>query len=572
MTNEIVFDIEANGLEPTLVHCWSATGGLHGTTKESFQREVLDSGATLVGHNILSYDVPVLERLWGLDFSGVTLVDTLVLSRLARPDRNGGHGLAQWGQTLGYPKVVHEDWEHYSPAMKKRCDVDVEINEMVLRKVREELRGFSDESIQLETEIFKVISDQCDYGWPFDEHKAILLTARLKDEQKSAEREIRERFTPLATPLGEVQPKVKANGELSKVGTKFLGDAWNTLVGPCTRVSFPEFNPGSNDQIARYLQRYGWEPTQLTPTGKPIVDESTLKHVDIPEAQLILRYKNLGKMATMIESWIEAQDDEDGRVRGYVNSCGAVTSRMSHSKPNLAQVPARGPDGKKCRELFTVDKGYTLVGADASGLELRMLAHYMADPEYITTVVEGDVHTVNQHAAGLETRDRAKTFIYAFLYGAGDLEIAEVSGSKSKAHGRKLKQRFLAQTPALAALIKRVQAAAARGYLIGLDGRKVYVRSTYAALNTLLQSGGAIYMKRQQLILANKMKAAGIYNNGAMFVGTIHDEQQTEVRDDLVAQYTQMASDSFVEAGEYYNLRCPMAGEYQTGKTWAETH
>ena len=567
---ELIFDIEANGLRPSRVHCWSVEGGGHGTDPASFQKEVLNKCDTLVGHNILGYDLPVMERLWGLDFSTHNVVDTLVLSRLARPDREGHpkpHSLEAWGQRLGYPKVEHEDWDEYTPEMKVRCDTDVELNERVLYEVRKELQGFSEDSIKLEHDVFRIIEDQMSNGWQFDDRAAVLLSARLRDEQRRVEREVHKRFTPLAVENGTTAPKWRKDGSLSKVGTKFLGDAWETLAGLCTRITFPEFNLGSNPQIARYLQRFGWKPRLFTDKGAAVVDEGTLKYVKIPEAQLILEYKNLGKLSVMVESWLEAQQ-EDGRIYGYVNSCGAVTGRMSHSSPNLAQVPSRSELGKECRELFTVKGGYTLVGMDASGLELRMLAHYMKDADYLKEVVSGDVHTVNQKAAGLATRDEAKPFIYAYLYGAGDALVGEICGTDS-AGGRKIKARFLAKTPALANLKDRVERAARRGYLVGLDGRHIRVRNIYSALNTLLQGAGAVVMKRALVILNHKMRRSCL---DAHFVGNIHDEIQAEVKDEHVAIYSRMAEDAMREAGEYYKMRCPLAGEAKHGKTWRETH
>tara|TARA_R110002012_G_scaffold156209_3_gene317070 strand:+ start:745 stop:2475 length:1731 start_codon:yes stop_codon:yes gene_type:complete len=575
--DEIVFDIETDGINPTVIHCWSASGGKHGTTKESFQREVLDTGATLVGHNILAYDCPALRRLWGLDFTGVNLVDSLVLSRLANPSRPGGHGLEAWGNTLGYPKVAHEDWTTYSPEMKHRCDVDVEINERVLKLVRKELSGFKDESLALEHSIAEIIASQVSNGCELDTMAALMLAAELRDEQARVEQECQETFRPLATPGPQVTPKLTKQGTLSKVGTKFLGDDWGSLGGPCTRVTFPPFNLGSNAQIAAHLGRLGWKPKTLTPTGAPVVDEGALKDVDIPEAQLILRYKNLSKVATMIESWLEAQDD-DGRIRGYVNPNGAVTGRMTHSSPNLAQVPARGDLGSKCRELFIAKEGYSLVGMDASGLELRMLAHYMGDEAYTKAVVEGnskdgtDAHSVNMRAAGLGDRATAKTFIYALLYGAGDGKIAEIAGLPRAKDGKALKERFLRATPALGSLKSRVEAAAARGYLIGLDGRRIAVRSQHAALNTLLQGAGAVVMKRSNCLLRDSLGAEGVWQQGVYQVLSVHDEIQAEVRDDLVPMYREHAEAAMVAAGEYYNLRCPLSGDSASGANWNETH
>ena len=242
---------------------------------------------------------------------------------------------------------------------------------------------------------------------------------------------------------------------------------------------------------------------------------------------------------------------------------------MTHSKPNLAQVPASySPYGKECRELWTVPKGYKLVGMDASGLELRMLAHYMNDDDYTEEILNGDIHTANQVAAGLQSRDTAKTFIYAFLYGAGDAKIGRVVGGKAK-EGKKLKAKFLDNTPALRTLRGEVNKRSEKGWLRGLDGRKLWIRSPHLALNTLLQSAGAIVMK-QALILLEKY--AIIYSIDYKFVLNVHDEIQSEVRADQAEQFGQLAVSCMQRAGEDFNLNCRLDGEYQVGENWYETH
>ena len=236
----------------------------------------------------------------------------------------------------------------------------------------------------------------------------------------------------------------------------FLGDSGDLICGAFSRIDYPDFNLGSRQQIGKYLQWFGWKPKDFTETGQPIVDEKVLSNVkDIPEAQLIGEYLLVQKRIAQVESWVDAVED-DGRVHGYVNAIGAVTGRMTHSSPNMAQVPAGySPYGEECRSCWIVPKGYKLVGCDAAGLELRMLAHYMDDVEYTKEILHGDIHTANQTAAGLTTRDQAKTFIYAFLYGAGDAKIGTITGGSAR-DGRRLKEKFLTNTPALANLRDRV--------------------------------------------------------------------------------------------------------------------
>ena len=276
----------------------------------------------------------------------------------------------------------------------------------------------------------------------------------------------------------------------------------------------------------------------------------------------------LQKRSAQVQSWIEAAE-EDGRVHGRVNPIGAVTGRMTHSNPNMAQVPASySPYGTECRQCWIVPKGYKLVGIDAAGLELRMLAHYMNDEEYTHEVTHGDVHTANQKAAGLSTRDNAKTFIYAFLYGAGDAKIGSVVGG-SKRDGAKLKEKFLTNTPSLRTLRERVLRATKRGHLRGLDGRRLIVRSEHAALNTLLQSAGAVIMKKALTILD---EYAIIHSMDYRFVGNIHDEFQVEVKEAHAEKFGWLAVECIKAAGTRMELKCPLDGEYKVGDNWASTH
>jgi DNA polymerase I-like protein with 3'-5' exonuclease and polymerase domains len=344
---------------------------------------------------------------------------------------------------------------------------------------------------------------------------------------------------------------------------------------------YPEFNLGSRQQIAKYLQHFGWKPKAFTEKGNPIVDEKVLKTVKIPEAQLIVDYLTLTKRIAMVKSWVDAINDETGRVHGRVNPCGAVTGRMTHSKPNCAQVPATKHDkdgkilwgfeggyGADCRNLWTVPDGYSLVGCDASGLELRMLAHYMNDEAYTNEILNGDIHSANQKSAGLQTRDQAKTFIYAFLYGAGDGKIGEVAGGGPK-RGRILKKNFLDNTPALKHLRSKVADSSKKGWVTGLDGRKLHIRSEHSALNTLLQSAGAVVMKKALVLLDTYAKQ---YNIDYKFVLNVHDEFQCEVRDDQADFFGGLAVGAIIKAGKSFNLNCPLDGEYKVGRTWQQTH
>ena len=578
---KIVFDIEANGLDPTEIWCVVMYDVDSRNTHVCYEKQyfwdwlVTDQmerdvePVEFIGHNILGYDIPVLEKLWDISFAGHKLTDTLVMSRLAEPSRQGGHSLESWGDRLGCPKGEHSDWLNFSQDMVEYCKQDVRVNELVYKRLLRDLDGFRADSLVLEGQVQRIISKQIENGWVLDQESAFVLLAELKEKKYDLEDKVHETFKPLPTFVKQITPRFKKDGTKSIVGLKFLGDEWQTVQAAFSRIDFPEFNLGSRQQIGRYLQYFGWKPETFTETGQPIVDESVLRKVKgIPEAELIGEYLMVQKRIAQVQSWLDAVKD-DGRVHGYVNANGAVTGRMTHSSPNMGQVPAvYSPYGKECRAVWTVPTGYSLVGMDASGLELRMLAHYMNDEGYTHEILNGDIHTANQLAAGLPTRDQAKTFIYAFLYGAGDAKIGSIVGGSS-ADGRRLKAKFLSNTPALGKLRGRVSTASGRGYLLGLDGRRVAVRSEHAALNSLLQSAGAIVMK-QALVLLDQY--ATLHNIDYKIIGNIHDEIQTEVATKDAERFGRLATACIEAAGIHYNLNCPLAGEYKVGANWAETH
>jgi DNA polymerase I-like protein with 3'-5' exonuclease and polymerase domains len=321
--------------------------------------------------------------------------------------------------------------------------------------------------------------------------------------------------------------------------------------------------------VAERLEAKGAVWSELTPSGRPQVDERTLEeNKHIPEALYVLEYLLLQKRYSQVSSWLEHVQD-DGRVHGRVTTNGAVTGRMTHQNPNMAQVPSVNSQyGKECRDCWIVPEGRKLVGVDASGLELRMLAHYMGDEEFTNVLLGDDIHTRNQMAAGLETRPQAKTFIYAFLYGAGDAKIGSIIGGTAK-DGRTLKQRFLRNTPALEDLRERVGKAAGRGYLVGLDGRKLWVRSEHSALNTLLQAAGAIVMKKALVLLDDY---ATQHKIDYKFIGNIHDEIQSEVVTEQAEKYGWLAVECIKASGISFDLKCPLDGEYKVGATWSDTH
>ncbi len=543
----IYLDLEADGLDPTRIWCvvTRENGVSQVHTNRSTLCEALAGSVSVCGHNLIGYDLPVLKRLWGLSVAPERVVDTLVLSRLFDPSRQGGHSLRSWGETLGFPKGDHNDWSCLSPEMIDYCIQDVAVTEAVHQQLVKDMKDFAPECIELEHKVQFAVQQQERNGWVLDQQLANELCATFKEGMNAIEAELQEMFPPI------------------------VEERYSDKTGKRLKDKVTVFNVGSRQQVAERLATKGATWKDTTPSGKPVVDEKTLKeNGHVPEAGKVLEYLTLQKRYAQVHSWLEAVK-EDGRVHGRVISNGAVTGRMTHQSPNMAQVPAsHSPYGHECRSCWTVPDGKKLVGFDASGLELRMLAHYMDDKEFTNVLLTEDIHTRNQMAAGLETRPQAKTFIYAFLYGAGDAKIGNIVGGSAR-DGADLKQRFLRNTPALESLRERVARASQRGYLRGLDGRRLRVRSEHAALNTLLQAAGAIVMKKALVILDDYAQQ---WKLNYKFIGNIHDEIQSEVAEEQADKFGWLAVECLKASGVQFNLRCPLDGEYKIGTTWAETH
>ena len=542
----IYLDLEANGLTPDVIWCvvTSENGVSTVHTTPDTLSEALRGSVSVVGHNLIGYDMPVLERLWGITVAPERVLDTLVLSRLCEPSKSGGHSLRNWGECLGFPKGDHTDWSQLSQEMIDYCIRDVEVTEAVHQKLMQEMTCFSPNCIELEHKVQASVQQQEINGWTLDQPLARDLCATFKERMNEIEEDLQQKFPPI------------------------VHERWSEKTGKQLKDKVEVFNVGSRQQIAKRLSSLGVRFDKVTEKGNPIVDEAVLETIDLPEAKVVSEYLMLQKRYAQVNSWLE-HVKEDGRVHGRVISNGAVTGRMTHQSPNMAQVPAsHSPYGHECRSCWTVPEGKKLVGFDASGLELRMLAHYMKDEDYTNEIINGDIHTANQRLAGLESRNQAKTFIYALLYGAGDEKLGSVAGGGREA-GKQLRESFLNNLPSFAALKDRVSEAAGRGYLIGLDGRRLQVRSEHSALNTLLQAAGAIVMKKALVILDDYAK---LWKLDYKIIGNIHDEVQSEVAEKDAEKFGWLAVECLKAAGLEFNLRCPLDGEYKVGTTWADTH
>ena len=569
----IIFDIEADNLLPdvTVVHCLvmqdTDTGKVwkFDPTQLDVGLEMLQEAEAIGGHNIMAYDLPVLKKLYNFDYYG-QVFDTLVASRLIWPNMKekdmlkrtvdnksiGSHSLKAWGQRLNFNKGTYgeqeEAWDSYTPEMLEYCEQDVALNVKLYDLIQS--KKYPEEPMRLEHEMNRLLLQQQEIGFPFDVEKAQKLYTELSVRKQEIENELVEKMEP-------------------------------TIVELKTKTKTIPFNPASRQQIADRLQKRGWKPKEFTPSGDPKVDEKILAGIDMPEARLLTEYlmlnKRLGQLGNGKQAWLKLE--RNGRIHGRVNHMGAVTSRCTHSDPNVAQVPSTGAAfGKECRELFHAPVGYSLLGADASGLELRCLAHYMNRYDggrYGKEILEGDIHTANQEAAGLATRPQAKTFIYGFLYGAGNEKIGQIIGKGAK-EGGQIKKRFLAKTPALKklteALNDRLDQQRGDKFISGLDGRLIPIRHPHAALNTLLQSAGAIICKKWYATVEKMIRDKGYTNEDVMIVAFVHDEVQILVKKGLEDEIGGITKAAIKETERAYNFKCPLDSEYQVGSNWADTH
>ena len=570
----IFLDIETNLKHDTIWLCVTK----HNTTGEVRHWREADSlqqyleGEQVVGHNIIGFDAPVLKKVWGVGIPDNMLVDTLVMSRLYKPDIDivvpeqgkapSPHSLEAWGYRLGSHKIGFTDFDGgYTESMATYCEQDVQLLEKLYGFLTTTMtrEGFSQQSIQLEHEVAIICRGMEDNGFMLDIEKAMVLNATLSGRMSDIEQKMQEVFPPI------VEQRVS-----EKTG-KPLKD----------KVTI--FNPGSRQQIAERLAGLGVVFTKKTDKGNVIVDEAVLEKIDLPEAKLVAEYLMIQKRVAQISSWLELVGD-DGRVHGRVTTNGAVTGRATHSSPNMAQIPAVGnPYGAECREVWTVPKGYKQVGVDLSGIELRCLGHYLNDKEWMDELLKGDIHWFNAQSFGLvdkgtvkddnnpehkKARNVTKTLTYGVLYGAGAAKAGSIVGGNSS-RGKKLIDSFINNTPGLSALKKKISRLMAKGHLPALDGRRVWVRSEHAALNTLLQSAGAIIAK-QWLIEATKLlQEKGI---DAKLLAFVHDETQWEVREDQAEEAARLIEQAATKAGEALGFRCPVDAEGKIGNNWRECH
>ena len=586
----LAFDVETDGLLRGLstIHCLVTqdldTGEVNRYDDsgrfESVQTGInyLECAEELWGHNIVGYDFEAIREVFPyFDPEGKTY-DTLILSRLfftdmldrdfrSRPVNMpaglfGRHSLESWGYRLGvlkseYGKQLSGDWSTYTPEMLEYCARDVEVSVALAKLFEPKLEEY-DCCIQLEHEVAKIMAWQERIGFPFDVTKAHHLENRLRLELEELSEKMRNTFA--FVDGGRFTPK--------------RPNSTRGYVAGAEMCKLKEFNPTSRDHIAWAFQTFrGWEPFEFTNTGRPKIDESVLKTIGTEEAlgfaRILELQKHLGQLSEGANAWLKLVDNEE-RVH---HSCmlNTNTGRMAHMKPNLAQVPSN----HDYRELFHPGRGRVQVGADASGLELRCLAHYLSRYDggaFGKTLLEGDIHQTLADIYGTD-RKSGKSVTYCLIYGGGDKKLGLTAGaSKSNAikKGKEIRKRIMEGLDGFAELSSAVAARAETGVLKGLDGRPIRIQGkNHAALNYLLQSSGAIVTKVCLAEAYKRLQAAGVDFYPLAYV---HDEVQLSVAPKDVERCEEILTTAMIDVQQLVGFRCPLAAEAQHGASWADCH
>ena len=595
----LVFDLESDGLydEVTKVFCIviydinRKQTFTYGPDRIDAALKHLATADALIGHNIINYDLAVLQKLHSFDCKA-HIIDTLICTRLIWPkeklyecDENqydavpkglrGSASLKAWGYRLADNKIEFKDFSEYSNEMLEYCIQDVSVTTRLYHLIVEQ--NTAESALRLEHDFAIAIEKQIRSGFPFDTDKALELIDQLQQRKQELEAELKQVFPPIEHEEWFV-PKVnnKNRGYVKGV--------------PFRKVRQEEFNPGSRQQIVERLKaKYSWTPDKTTEKGNPILDDDVLEKLPYPEAKPLAEYmlikKRLGQLQEGKNAWIKLVS-ADSVMHGDVVTNGCITGRCSHRNPNMAQVPAvYSPYGKECRALFYAPDDWTLIGVDAKALELRCLAGYLAkwdDGAYAKLVVdpEVDIHVYNQNMFGVATRDISKRLLYALLYSCGAMKAGTIVDPNEKDEtilrqlGSTAINSFMRGVPALQLLKDKLSLnLTQRTYLIGLDGRPLYCRSEYKALNVLLQAAGALIMKQVVINLHNNMHDQGfVYGVDWHQHGFIHDEIQLSCPPHLVDAVTAQALKAFPQSQEFFGFACPIEGDAKTGKTWFDTH
>jgi DNA polymerase I len=597
----LVFDIETDGLydKVTKVFCIviydinREETFAYGPDRIDDALAHLATGDVLIGHNVIFYDVPVLQKLHSFNCK-TRILDTLICTRLIWPKEKlydldvqlypevpknyrGMAGLKAWGYRLSDNKIEFKDFSEYSEEMLVYCKQDVSVTSKLWKHIANQ--GYPEQALKLEHDFALAINKQIRAGVSFDVDAAIDLVDNLRAREAQLEAELKEIFPPLE----------HRNWFTPKVNNKTRGYVKGV---PFEKIHYEEFNPGSRDQIADRLKaKYGWQPEKTTEKGNPILNDEVLEALPYPEAKPLAEYmlikKRLGQIADGNNAWLKLVNNDSSRMHGDVVTNGCVTGRCAHRYPNMGQVPAGySPYGKECRSLFHAPQGWDMIGIDAKALELRCLAGYLAiydGGEYARVVTDPtiDIHVYNQERFGVATRDISKRLLYAVLYGAGHLKAGSIVDPNEKDEevlrklGRTAINSFMAEVPALKELKERIESQIAHNdHLVGLDRRILYCRSAFKGLNVLLQSAGAILMKQVVINIHDNIESALSLPHGAEWeqVLMIHDEVQLVCSPKYTEQIRAQALAAFPQAQQFFGFLCDIEGDSRVGSNWSQTH
>lgn len=595
----VIIDIEADDLKATKIWCCCCYNpetdsftNFHEDTKEDC-KAFLESQDLVVGHNIIEFDLPVLKRLWDVNVSVKHVYDTVVMSRLADPKRASGHSLKEWGIKLGVYKEHFEDWSHWSQEMEDYCMQDCRVCYAIYKRLQTELRGFSKLSQDLEHRSQWLLSKQHYNGFKLDMDGAIALKAQMMSEYFPLIQKLQQAFPPRKTLVGTYKARRKQDGSLTAKSAEIVK---RDCVEPTDTpdiynvYEYKEFLIDSPTEIRERMAPY-WHPViwnRPTKTGAvtPKVCDENLETVgeDAPEAiKDIVRCKILKSRSTLVQSFIDACW-EDNRVHGDVISVGASSNRMAHRNPNTGNIPSgKSLYGKECRALYTVPEGKKLVGCDASGIQLRALAHYVKDPELVKQILEGDIHVHMAKIYGLmkpddvydetikemkKARSTGKTITYAILMGAGATKIGQILGGDAKL-GQRTMDRLAEGIHGWSKFKNTIAQRAAIGYFVALDGRRIALPNSHKGMSFYLQSFEQAVVKWVMWTAYQRSMKAGI---DFKQVAVVHDEVQLEVEEARAEEIGKIYQQCFRDAGEFFHTFCPLEGEYKIGNNWEESH
>ena len=624
MSRRIVLDIEADSLIPTRIWCVVTkdidTNEVFTFTDREALADFITECDTVIGHNIIDYDLPALLRVWQVDVH-CDVIDTLVLSRLLHAKRDGGHSLESWGERLKFPKGQHIDFTAYSREMLEYCINDVHLNHKVyleLKKILDRNKGVFDEALRVEHQMAYICRDMRENGFRYDYEEAQKIEQELVEKVAALDVEIQEAFPPRTKLIKEQTPKATRYGTISRVGFQWYFDTGGTdltqfTVGESFSVfEYVPFNAGSPKQVVERLWEAGWKPTDKTTTHREAEKErkvtddhkyygwkiNEVNLATLPDnapngARLLVERILLSARIRTLNEWKQAYNPEDKRIHGKFNHIGTSTHRMSHTSPNMGNIATKKSIkyntphlrdlalnyGGRMRSLWCCDPGSYLVGCDMEGAHLRIFAHLINDKDFIKALVEGkkddgtDIHSLNRRALGdlCVDRDRAKTFIFSFLNGAAAPKVSEIFGCSLKDAKNSL-ERYVEAYPGLKHLKHNIiPRDAQRGYFIGLDGRKVLCDSEHLMMGMYLQNAEAVVMKHANVLWRQWADEEGI---GHKQVNFVHDEFVTEVSGDkgTAERLGVLQSKAITAIGERLGLRCPLAGEYKVGKNWLDVH